>query len=59
MSKERAMKVLNEMAAGKVLSGDVVSVIFSQFDEINLARRNAQAAADLEYHHLKLEHPSQ
>jgi HD-GYP domain-containing protein (c-di-GMP phosphodiesterase class II) len=49
MTEDNAIHVLQEMADNLFLDGDLVTLLKEHFDEINLARKIAQASAVQEY----------
>lgn len=49
MTKQAALQILDDMAEDQLLDGDVVSLIKTDFDELDAARSSVQAAATAEY----------
>jgi hypothetical protein len=52
MTEDNAMHVLQQMADNTFLDSDLVALLRLHFDDINLARKVAQAASIEEYGHL-------
>jgi hypothetical protein len=52
MSEENALHVIEQMANDSFIDSNVVSVLKLHFDDINIARKAAQAASSVEYERL-------
>lgn len=53
MSRREILRILDSMAEGNALNGELVSLVRANFDSVDAARREAQRAATLKYRSLE------